>query len=72
MKSQFVVILLVLVGILGFVIGYSIAPTDVSIVRKGAPGASYSGGGQASGGYGGGDRSRQRDRGGRSQRGSRW
>jgi hypothetical protein len=57
MKTHFVVILLILVGVLSFIIGYSMAPTDVSVVRHGvqqAPAAS-SGGHGDSGGYGGGD-----------------
>jgi Flp pilus assembly protein TadG len=55
MKPQFVIILLILVGILGFIVGYSIAPTDVSVVRHGAPEATTSssaGHEEASGGYG--------------------
>lgn len=61
MKPQFIVILLILVGILGFIVGYSIAPTDVSVVRHVEPQATVSEGGHAasgndaapaSGGYG--------------------
>ena len=54
MKPQFVIILLILVSILGFIVGYSMAPTDVSVVRHGEPQAttSSSGGHEASGGYG--------------------
>ena len=56
MKTHFAIILMILVGILGFIIGYSMAPTDVAEVRHAvsqpaAPAAS----GQAapsSGGYG--------------------
>ena len=53
MKPQFIIILLILVGILGFIVGYSIAPTDVSVVRHSEPQAttSSSGGHEASGGY---------------------
>ncbi len=49
MKTSVWVILLVLLGMLGFIIGYSLAPTDVDVVRHGA-----AVGGQAaeSGGYG--------------------
>jgi len=54
MKTNMVVILLILVGILGFIIGYSIAPTDVSVVRHDAPGQVSSGGSGEAGGYGGG------------------
>ena len=42
MKPQFIVILLILVGILGFIVGYSIAPTDVSVVRHAGPQATIS------------------------------
>lgn len=57
MKTHFIVILLILVGVLSFIIGYSMAPTDVSVVRHGAQQATAaSGGGHGdSGGYGGGD-----------------
>jgi len=60
MKTHFVVILLILVGVLSFIIGYSMAPTDVSVVRHGVQQATAaSGGGHGdsadSGGYGGGD-----------------
>ena len=33
MKTSFAVILMITVGILGFIIGYSMAPTDVADVR---------------------------------------
>lgn len=51
MKTHFIIILLVLVGVLSFIIGYSVAPTDVSVVRHSVaqPAAS---GGSSSGGYG--------------------
>ena len=65
MKTSFVVILLTTVGILGFIIGYSMAPTDVATVRHsvsqqaapagdGAAGSSggYGAAAPASGGYG--------------------
>jgi len=57
MKTHFVVILLILVGVLSFIIGYSMAPTDVSVVRHGVHQATAaSGGGHGdsadSGGYG--------------------
>ena len=51
MKGSFVGILLITVGILGFVIGYSMAPTEVEVVRHGAVQQEASGGGE-SGGYG--------------------
>ncbi len=54
MKTSFVIIIMITVGILGFIIGYSMAPTDVAKVRhavsqKAVP---ASGGEAASGGYG--------------------
>ena len=54
MKTNFAIIIIITVGILGFIIGYSMAPTDVAVVRhsvaqKAAP---ASGDGAASGGYG--------------------
>ncbi len=54
MKTSFAVIIMITVGILGFIIGYSMAPTDVadvrhSVARQAAP---ASGGEAASGGYG--------------------
>jgi len=54
MKANFVIILLILIGILGFIIGYSVAPTDVETVRHSVtqPTKAGSTGGQASGGYG--------------------
>jgi hypothetical protein len=57
MKAHFAIILMILVGILGFIIGYSMAPTDVADVRHAVsqPAAPASSGGQAppaSGGYG--------------------
>lgn len=54
MKGQFVVILLVLVGILSFIVGYSIAPTDLAVVRHGVAtqASGGNGGGHSSGGYG--------------------
>lgn len=57
MKTHFIIIILVLVGVLSFIIGYSMAPTDVSVVRHGQPQAAApsSGGQPASGGYGGSD-----------------
>ena len=33
MKTSFAVIIMITVGILGFIIGYSMAPTDVADVR---------------------------------------
>jgi hypothetical protein len=54
MKTHFVIIILILVGVLSFIIGYSMAPTDVSVVRHSvqqAPAASGGGHGE-SGGYG--------------------
>jgi hypothetical protein len=55
MKAHFAIILLILVGILGFIIGYSMAPTDVAEVRHAVsqPAATAgSGTAPASGGYG--------------------
>ena len=54
MKTSFVLIIMITVGILGFIIGYSIAPTDVAKVRHGVSqkAAPASGGEAASGGYG--------------------
>lgn len=56
MKKNFAIILMIIVGIVSFIIGYSMAPTDVETVRKGAPthASSGAGGGADSGGYGGG------------------
>ena len=55
MKTQFVIILMILVGIIGFIIGYSMAPTDVAVVRHAVSqqAAPASQGGASSGGYGG-------------------
>lgn len=56
MKAHFAVILMILVGILGFIIGYSMAPTDVAEVRHAVsqPAAPAGSGtaAPASGGYG--------------------
>ncbi|MFC1844637.1 hypothetical protein ACFLZ5_07610 [Thermodesulfobacteriota bacterium] len=54
MKTNFAIILLITVGILGFMIGYSMAPTDVAVVRHGVSqqAAPAGGGHAASGGYG--------------------
>ena len=52
MKTHFTIIIIVLVGIVSFMIGYSVAPTDVSTVRHSVPQQAASGGGD-SGGYGG-------------------
>ncbi len=54
MKGSFIGILLITVGILGFVLGYSMAPTDVESLRHGAVQQAASGGGE-SGGYGASD-----------------
>ncbi len=59
MKTHLAIIVIILVGILGFIIGYSVAPTDVDVVRHGAPTVASSGGeaggyGSEDGGYGGG------------------
>ncbi len=50
MKSSLWIILLILVAIVSFLIGYSLAPTDVSVVRHGAVGQKPA---SAGGGYGG-------------------
>jgi uncharacterized membrane protein len=56
MKTHFAIILMILVGILGFIIGYSMAPTDVAEVRHAVtqPAAAPASGQAASssGGYG--------------------
>ena len=65
MKAHFAIILMILVGILGFIIGYSMAPTDVAEVRHAisqpaapagsgtaAPASGGYGAAPASGGYG--------------------
>jgi len=53
MKTNFAIILMITVGILGFIIGYSMAPTDVATVRHGvSQQAAPAGGGASSGGYG--------------------
>ncbi|MCF6289497.1 MAG: hypothetical protein L3J03_00615 [Desulfobacterales bacterium] len=53
MKTQFVIILLVVVGILSFIIGYSVAPTDIATLRHSVAGKASAGGGYGdSGGYG--------------------
>ncbi len=36
MKSSLVGILIIIVGIVSFVVGYSVAPTDIETVRHGA------------------------------------
>jgi hypothetical protein len=50
MKVHFAIIIMILVGILGFTIGYSLAPTDVETVRHGSAAYSSGGGQQAAGG----------------------
>ena len=55
MKTHFAIILMILVGILGFIIGYSMAPTDVAEVRHAVTqpaAAPASGQAASSGGYG--------------------
>ena len=54
MKTNFAIIIMILVGILGFIIGYSMAPTDVATVRHGVSQQAAPAGGGSSGGYGGG------------------
>ena len=51
MKSSLWVIIVILVAILSFLIGYSVAPRDASLAGAGAPGVEAPGYG---GGYGGG------------------
>ena len=53
MKLHFAIIIMILVGILGFTIGYSLAPTDVETVRHGST-AYPSGGGKQQAASGGG------------------
>ncbi|UCE79237.1 MAG: hypothetical protein JSV13_00940, partial [Nitrospiraceae bacterium] len=54
MKSSLWVILLVLISIVSFIIGYSLAPTEVDVVRHtiGSGQKAASGGEGTSGGYG--------------------
>lgn len=52
MNKNIAIILMVVIGAVCFVIGYSVAPTDVATVRHGV--TAEAGGGDA-GGYGGGD-----------------
>ncbi len=52
MKTQFVIIILVVVGIISFIIGYSVAPTDVATLRHSVSGNVSGGGHGDSGGYG--------------------
>ncbi|MBW2466780.1 MAG: hypothetical protein JRF02_05715 [Deltaproteobacteria bacterium] len=53
MKTNFAIIIIITVGILGFILGYSMAPTDVATVRHGVSQKAAPTGGGSSGGYGG-------------------
>ncbi len=57
MKNSLVIIIIIVVAILGFLIGYSLAPTDLSTVRhevaSGGHGAAGDDSGALAGGYGG-------------------
>jgi hypothetical protein len=56
MKTHLAIMIIVIVGAVCFVIGYSVAPTDVEVVRHGvAQKKAAAGGGEEAGGYGGGD-----------------
>jgi hypothetical protein len=56
MKTHLAIMIIVIVGAVCFVIGYSVAPTDVETVRHGVAqkAKAAAGGGGDSGGYGGG------------------
>ena len=56
MKNSMWIIIIIVVGILGFIVGYSLAPRniDTTAAQSVTSGGGYGGGHEAAGGYGGG------------------